>query len=340
MDAMVGLLDGTRARGAFLLRGVLDPPWALRIQDRAPLTLVAVVRGHAWLTMGQAAPVPAGAGDVALIRGPDHYEIADTPNTPAQVVIHPGQRCTTLHGEDLALSMGLGIRTWGNNPDGATMMLTGTYESHSTIAKPLLDALPPIIVVRGNDWDSPLVELLGQEIVKNDPGQDVVLDRLLDLLVVAVVRAWCTRQDSAAPGWWRASNDPIVGHALRLIHNRPDEPWTIATLAHEVGVSRANLARRFHDLVGVPPIGYLTRWRLALAADLLANPDATIAAVAQQVGYSSAFALSTAYKRHHGLSPRQHRTSQPRPPKAQPHADPFGGGAPAVGVDADLPPRP
>jgi AraC-like DNA-binding protein len=161
--------------------------------------------------------------------------------------------------------------------------------------------------VRRDEWDSPLVSLLAHEIKKDDPGQDVVLDRLLDLLVVAAVRTWFARDEAVAPAWWRASNDPIVGPMLRLVHDRPDELWTIASLAREVGVSRANLARRFHDLVGEPPIAYLTRWRLALAADLLAEPDATIASIASRVGYGSAFALSTAFKRHHGMSPREHR---------------------------------
>ncbi len=308
VDAVVGLLDGTRARSAFLLKIVLDAPWAMRIQDEAPLTLIAVVRGRAWLTMHHEAPVELGPGDVAVIGTQQPYEVADSPTTAPQVVIHPGQRCTTLHGEDLALSMGLGIRTWGNSANGETVMVSGSYETHSTVAKPLLDALPPLAIVRREDWDNPLVEVLGAEIAKDDPGQPVVLDRLLDLLVVSAVRTWFSRQHSNAPAWWRASHDPVVGPALRLVHDRPTEPWTIATLAREVGVSRANLARRFNDLVGEPPIGYLTRWRLALAADYLADPDTSITSVAERVGYSSAYALSTAFKRHHGISPRQHRS--------------------------------
>jgi AraC-like DNA-binding protein len=94
-----------------------------------------------------------------------------------------------------------------------------------------------------------------------------------------------------------------------MMHNNPDHPWTVASLATEIGVSRAALARRFTDLVGEPPMAYLTGWRLTLAADLLREPDATVAAVARQVGYASPFALSTAFKRVRGVSPRQHRVS-------------------------------
>lgn len=91
------------------------------------------------------------------------------------------------------------------------------------------------------------------------------------------------------------------------MQNNPQHPWTVANLATESGVSRAALARRFTDLVGEPPMAFLTEWRLSLAADLLRESDATIESVARQVGYGSAFALSTAFKRAHGISPREHR---------------------------------
>jgi AraC-like DNA-binding protein len=92
-----------------------------------------------------------------------------------------------------------------------------------------------------------------------------------------------------------------------MLHNNPAEPWTVAGLAAEIGISRAALARRFTDLVGEPPMSYLTGWRLDLAADLLREPDATVGAVARQVGYGSPFALSAAFKRVRGVSPREHR---------------------------------
>src|SRR5918994_6238826 len=144
MDALGGFLQGPRARGAFLLRSVLDRPWSMRIQDEAPLTVVAVVRGEAWIVPDGGAGVRLHPGDVAIARGPDPYTIADDPATTPQVLIHPGQRCTTLGGEDLAQAMDLGVRTWGNSPEGATMMLTGTYEHRSEISERLLAALPPL----------------------------------------------------------------------------------------------------------------------------------------------------------------------------------------------------
>ncbi|WP_327647502.1 AraC family transcriptional regulator [Micromonospora zamorensis] len=307
MDAVASLLNGPRAQGAFLLRSVLTPPWSMRIEDQAPLTLVAMVQGDAWVLADESAAVHLGPGDLAIIRGPDPYTVADDPATAPQAIIHPGQLCTTPDGQELPEMMELGVRTWGNSPDGPTMLLTGTYTMRGEVSQRLLSALPPLLVVAGHSWDSPLVPLLAAEIVKDDPGQEAVLDRLLDLLLIAALREWFARPAAKAPGWYRAHSDPIVGRALQMLHNNPAQPWTVASLAARTGVSRAALARRFTALVGEPPMSYLTEWRLALAADLLREPGATVGAVARHVGYGSSFALSTAFKRNRGVSPREHR---------------------------------
>ena len=287
----------------------MDPPWSVSIEDQAPLSLVSVVSGQAWVIREGNAPVRLGPGSVAVMRGPAPYSFADDPATPVQVVIHPGQHCTTPDGQDLAQAMDLGVRSWGNSPAGSTSMLIGTYERHSEIGRQLLSVLPPLVVMPADAWDSPLLPLLAEEIVKDEPGQAAVLDRLLDLLLVAVLRAWFSQHQAQAPGWYRAQGDPVVGRALRMLQNNPAQPWTVATLAGQIGVSRATLARRFAQLVGQPPMTFLTAWRLALAADLLREPDTTIAAAARQVGYSSAFALSASFKRVRGMSPKQHRAA-------------------------------
>jgi AraC-like DNA-binding protein len=307
MDAFGGLLDGPRARGAFALRTVMRPPWSLRILAESPLTLLAIVKGHAWVIPDLGEPVRLAIGDVAVTRGPDHYTVADDPASPTDVVIHPGQRCCSPDGESMEEEMSLGVRTWGNDPDGSTVMLVGAYESMGDISDRLLRALPPLLSLANDQWDSPLVSLLCDEVEKDQPGQAAVLDRLIDLLLIAVLRAWFTRPEAEAPAWYRSQGDPIVGRALHIMHSNPAHPWTVATLAAEIGVSRAALSRRFHDLVGEPPMTFLTGWRLALAADLLCEPDATVGAVADKVGYSSPFALSTAFKRVRGVSPQEHR---------------------------------
>src|ERR1700716_147975 len=130
MDAVVGLLDGPRARGAFLLRSSLNPPWSLRIEDEAPLTVMAIVRGDAWVLPDDGEPVAMGRGDVAVFRGPDPYTVTSHPAIRPQVALLPGQECVflTAGGEVLIESFGYGVRTWGNAGDGATVILTGTYQ--------------------------------------------------------------------------------------------------------------------------------------------------------------------------------------------------------------------
>ena len=307
MDSFGGLLDGPRAHGAFALRTVMTPPWSLRILAESPLTVLAMVKGHGWIVPDGGDPLRLRAGDVAVTRAPDHYSVADDPATPTTVVIHPGQRCCSPDGESVEDEMMLGVRTWGNDPNGSTLMLVGAYESKGDISDRLLRALPPVLSLAHDQWNSPLVSLLGDEMARDQPGQAAVLDRLIDLLLIGVLRAWFTRPEAQTPQWYRSQADPIVGKALRIMHEDPARAWTVDKLAAETGVSRAAFARRFQDVVGESPMKFLTEWRLALAADLLCEPDATVGTVADKVGYSSPFALSAAFKRMRGLSPQEHR---------------------------------
>jgi AraC-like DNA-binding protein len=310
MDPIAGLLDGPRARRAFLLRCTMDPPWALHIRDEAPLSLVAVLRGHACFVVDDGEPCHLGRGDVAILLGPDHYLFADEPSTPPQAIIHPDQRCTTPDGQEIPQMRSFGVRRWGNAADGATEVLTGTYNAEGEVSRRLLDALPPRLVLRRDEWQTPVLGLLAAEMLRDDVGQDAVLDRLLDLLLIDAVRAYFSRAELAAPGWYRAQRDPVVAQAVRLLQESPAEAWTVGTLARETRASRAPLARRFADVVGQPPMEFLTQWRVTLAADLILDPAETVASVARAVGYSSPYALSAAFKRVRGVSPHQHRTAE------------------------------
>jgi transcriptional regulator GlxA family with amidase domain len=161
-------------------------------------------------------------------------------------------------------------------------------------------------VIRGDEWDSPLVALLLDQLEREGPGQASLLDRLLDALVVAAVQHWATTTDDLPP-WLRAGDDREVAHALALVHDHPEAPWTLTSLARQVGLSRAGFSRRFTAVVGESPIAYLSAWRLALAADLLAGTDDTVAAISRSVGYISPFTFSDAFKRSYGVSPVEHR---------------------------------
>ncbi|ATL31371.1 Transcriptional regulator, AraC family [Streptomyces formicae] len=292
-----------------MIRALFEPPWSVRIADEAPLSVMIMVRGSAWIVPEDGTrPQLIGPGDLAIARGPDHYTCADDVGTAPFAEVRPGQRCVPLDGAPVARYQELGVRAWGESTGSSVEMLIGTYQMQGELTGRLLDALPALLVLPTRVWDCPLTPLLADEMNRDEPGQEVVLDRLLDLLLIAALRAWFSRPEAAAPAWYRAMGDPVVGHALRLLQDDPAHPWTIAGLAAKSGVSRAALARRFADLVGEPPMTYLTNWRLALAADLLRDSELTIGSIARRVGYGSSFALSSAFKRVYGVSPQEHRT--------------------------------
>jgi AraC-like DNA-binding protein len=312
MDTLSTVLDVHRARGAFVLRCEMTAPWAIAVRDEAPVALVVMVRGTAALTMGAAAPVFMGPGDVAVVKGPHPYVFADRAETPAGIVIEPGGECRNLSGQDLSMTMGLGTRTWGNALTGDAGFVTASWELTSHVAGRLLDAMPDVALVPAAAWDGPLVGLLTGEIARDLPGQDVVLDRLVDLLLVAAVRHWFAAAPETAPAWWAASSDPVVGRVLALMHDEPGHPWTLDGLAARAAVSRATLARRFGELVGQSPMAYLAEWRLARAADLLRDSPATVEQVAHEVGYLSPFAFSTAFRKRYAVAPREFRSAARR----------------------------
>ncbi|WP_461029925.1 AraC family transcriptional regulator, partial [Streptomyces sparsus] len=310
MDPLAELLDGTRARGGLFHQVVLDPPWGLEVRDGAPLALLTMARGNAWLTPDGGEPIPLKPGDVAVLRGPAPYTISDAPGRAPDMVVHPGDRCTTPTGEELCDAYALGARTWGRNRDGADLLINGTYQVEGGISRRLLAALPPFLVLPEEDGGCPLLPMFTDELAREAPGQQAVLDRLLDLSLIGTLRAWFDRPERHAPSWYRAQGDPVVGPALTLLHHHPARPWTVASLAASVGVSRAALSRRFSTLVGEPPMTYLTGWRIDLAGDLLCEPGRTIGSVARQVGYANAFALSAAFKRLRGVSPTEYRAGR------------------------------
>ena len=247
MDALAGLLEGPRARGAFMIRAGFDPPWAVRVEDRAPLlTVMPAVRGEAVVLPDTGESVRLRPGDLAIARGPGPYTCADAPGTAPQALILPGAECRHPDGLTLNGSMDLGVRSWGDRLDGETVLLSGTYLMDGEIGNRLLDALPPLLSLTTDVWECPLSPLLMAETVRDEPGQEVVLDRTLDLLVIAALRAWFARPEAAAPAWYAALADPVVGRVLRLMQDDPAHPWTVASLAAKAGVSRAALARPVH----------------------------------------------------------------------------------------------
>nr|WP_068796636.1 AraC family transcriptional regulator [Pseudonocardia sp. HH130630-07] len=306
MDEIAGLLDGPRARGAFLLRCVLDPPYAVRIEDEAPLTLVVITGGATLVRHGAAGgALRAEAGDVVVLRGPLPYTFCSAADVAVQAVIGADQRCRVPHGTRRPPTA-LGLRTWGHHDDAESRMLVGTYPVGDEIGARLVRSLPEVTVLRPGDLDggavlAPLVALLDAEIERDATGQAVVLDRALDLLLATVLRGWFA--GPLAPRAARARHDPALGAALRAMDDDPARGWTVASLARTAGLSRAAFARRFAEQVGRTPLAWLTDLRLSLAADLLRGTDLPLATIARRVGYGSPFALSAAFVRERGHRP-------------------------------------
>ncbi|GAB3462787.1 AraC family transcriptional regulator [Kineococcus endophyticus] len=299
MDAWLGAFDGPRARDAFLLQVVMSAPWSVQVDDEAPLTLIAVLDGGACALTAVGVHALA-RGDVLLVRDTAPYILADAPETLTGAVIGPGQRCSGPDGRDLAQPWDAGVRTWGNDPSGPDRLLVGTYAGRGQVGRLLLEALPPALVAR--DPDPALLGLLNREVAVDAPAQPLVLDRLLDLLLLASLRAWTTDGPGQAP-----APDGVVQEALGLLRASPEAPWTLDALARRTGTSRSALTKRFAAVTGTSPMAYLTDWRLAVAADLLTDRGLTLAAVAGRVGYASPFSLSAAFKRRYGVSPARYR---------------------------------
>jgi AraC-like DNA-binding protein len=300
VDPFDDLLRGVRADGAVFGRSVLSPPWALTFDGGACLTLCAPVRGEGWILKGTGEkPRLIRQGEVAIVSGSEPFVVADEPAPASRSVKLGNARCINTEGDE-ALPVDL---------PGQTVLMVGTYDVKGEVPLRLLRVLPPVVVVPAIHAYAPLREYLEDQLAVGPPGRQIVLDRLLDWLLVCTLREWFDHHAANPPAWYLALGDCVVGPVLRAMHEAPGKPWTLASLAAEAGISRTVLAKRFTELLGEPPLTYLTEWRMALAADMLAESRATVAEVAKRVGYADAFSFSAAFKRVRGVSPSGYRSA-------------------------------
>ncbi|PCG84862.1 AraC family transcriptional regulator [Streptomyces sp. WZ.A104] len=311
MDVFDELLQGVRGKGAVFGRSMLWPPWSLRFTDGAYLTMCMPLRGAGWIVPEGGEPLRVEAGDAAIVRGPAPFVFTDEPangtgpgggSGPDSGSGEHVREVRWRRGQDMADAP-------GGDPelDSPTVLLVATYDVRTEVPQRLLRALPPALVVSDDEDCSPLRDYLEARMGGRRPGDQIVLDRLLDWMLVCTLRDWFDRPEADPPGWYGALGDEVAGPALRAMHEDPAHPWTTAELASRAGVSRTTLAKRFTELVGDGPVAYLTEWRMTLAADLLTRPELTVAAVARRVGYADAFGFSAAFKRLRGESPSAYR---------------------------------
>jgi AraC-like DNA-binding protein len=257
-----------------------------------------------WLEDPRSA-IELAPSDVALVRGgPDHHVAHST----AAACLTPEQ-FRARHADD------------EQSDDGhAAVFLCGAYRFSGDVGRGLLEALPPMLHLPPAE-DDPLhdvIGLLSRELATPQPGQQTVLDRLLDVVLVHAIRT-SFRQSARAPRWYQAAADPRLAVALRAMHSDASHKWTVPELASLSGLSRAAFARAFQDALGQAPMQYLTEWRMTLARDHLRSGELALTQIADRIGYTSSYAFAAAFRRHHGQPPgRWQRDEQPNEQGGQP----------------------
>jgi AraC-like DNA-binding protein len=313
MDPVSDVLRAVRLTGAYFYLVEAGPPWSVftaaarelvpRILPQAEhlISYHILVSGSCWGGLEGQPQVQLGPGDAIVFpHGGAHlmssaaglrlHSLRDTPERyPNTVQIGPA-----------------GVRD--------TMFVCGFLGCDVRPYNPLLASLPPQMHLSGiaGGWLSQFPQQAVAESRAERIGSETMLTRMAELMFVEVVRRHVERLPERDTGWLAGLRDPVVGPALAELHDRPAHPWTLPELARRIASSRTVLAERFSEVVGVPPMMYLMRWRLQLAAEQLVNSSAKVAAIGAQVGYDSEAAFSRAFKRETGLSPAAWRQARQR----------------------------
>jgi AraC-like DNA-binding protein len=303
MDALSEVLAAGQVGRPVSARTVGRAPWAMRQSAPGAAAFHVVLRGSAWLTAAGEAPLRLEVGDVALLPHGTTHDLGDDPATPAvdfaSLAEHrpPGQA--------------FGVVELGGDGPQSTLLCGAYLLATAAPQHPMLASLPTVMHLPASRGADPqlraLVDLLAAEVERPAPGSTTIVASLVDALFAYLLRTWCAAHPDACPPWLAALADPVLGRAIVAVHAEPATPWTVGQLAAVAGLSRAAFARRFAAQVGLPPLSYLTQWRMVRAQQLLRSGSAPLDAVAREIGYDSAFAFGKAFKRHTGVSPGRYR---------------------------------
>lgn len=313
-DVVSDILRAVRLSAEVFGRFEASAPWAMRVPGDDYFAFYLIARGGAWLELTDAS-VPAvalSAGDVVLLPHGGHHVLRDAERSVAvehQVGANSCPRPTTM--ETIRMGGGGTVSTF----------VAGAFRFGAEGRGILLETLPPILHVAAGDADmsaalAATIQLILAESANPAPGGALLSTRLAEILLVQALRVHTHRTHDAnaaavdhtqhAQGLC-ALADPHIGAALRLMHARPADAWTVATLAHAVGQSRSAFAARFAELVGESPLQYLTRWRMTQAAEWLRDRNDSVPAIAERVGYGNAAAFMKAFTRVQGQGPGAYR---------------------------------
>ncbi|MDI6942534.1 AraC family transcriptional regulator [Microbacterium barkeri] len=300
MSEVVAVLRRGRPRSQ---RVTWTAPWGQRFAAvEGSAGFQVILRGTCWLLRDAEEPIRLQTGDVLFLPSGVEHALADRVDAELAEACEPG-RVTGNGAVDIPANPDHGI------PGEQTVTLCGAYELDLRFIHPLLAQLPPVVILRAPfDRGEPLrdaVELLAMELDRPGPGTDHLVAALLDVLFIHILRACHDERilPDSAHSWVTAIRDTGISSALDAFHDNPGHPWTVAELAQRAVMSRTAFARRFHELIGDPPMTYITWWRMNLAAALLTDTDQSMRAIAQRVGYSSEYAFAHAFRRERGVSP-------------------------------------
>ncbi|MFE5138603.1 AraC family transcriptional regulator [Streptomyces fagopyri] len=299
MDPLEDVLTLLDTRAHLSSRLVAGGRWAVRFDAPSDVKFNAVRRGHCFLEVdGTGDPLALAEGDCYLLTQPRRFTLRGDLETEAV---------------DAALVFASpegGVARAGDGEDDVALV-GGRFSFGDRARALLLENLPPVIhVPAGTAQAETLRWALAQidrELRDGPMGSALVAEHLAVVMLVHVLRLHLAREPEAVSGWLAGLGDPVVAAALTSLHGRPEHPWTVAELAVACAVSRSTLAARFTSTVGRGPLDYLTRWRVELASRHLRRGTDTVSVIARTVGYGSESALSTAFKRVTGVSPRDYR---------------------------------
>lgn len=277
--------------------GLLAPArFALRYAGYSGLKLICAERGAFWCLPSEGLPfLKLAEGDCIALSRPKNYCFASDPDAEPR----------DAAGVPYVLRDGLA--DFGGSD---IVLYAGKMAPDCAMAPLFFAAMPQVLVIRRSDGGQAIAQLMREiqaERMEKRPGADFAARRLIDLVMLEVFRAAVRQADGAQLGIFRAMQDPRLGAALLAMHEAPEHPWTLSTLAREAGMSRSGFAERFAGAAGLPPLEYLTRWRVRLAVKRLRDTDESVKAVAASLGFGSASAFGRAFRRIEGRSPLESR---------------------------------
>lgn len=301
MDVLTDVLETLRARAACYARVAAAGPFGFALAPSEDARFYVALEGRASVSV-DGEVIELGAGELVLLPHGTAHSVHDRPETEARPLAE------LLSGCDRRAPAALELGSGGER----AVLVCGRIVLDDGAHHPLLPVLPKVIALRARDghtadWLGPTLSFLAAEAGTELPGARTVVSRLADILFIQVVRAHLTSAPDQVSGWLGALRDPQIGTALGCMHDDPAHPWTVETLAHKVAMSRSTFAARFADIVGEPPLHYLTRWRMQKARSLLREGRVPMSEVAARVGYDSEAAFSKAFKREVGEAPGAYR---------------------------------